>query len=129
MNNMETVLLSLQQWSIIVGKITAPIPVDPNQLTATEVKAHKAWEIWEISAFMEISFHVADSAKTVLGVTWSPKAAWEILERCFGAKQEGLQETLNTQLLLAQWDGTGPIHTHCDYMVNLCIQLANASLT
>ena len=111
-----------------MGKTTAPIPMDLNQLTAAEVKACEAWEVQEISAFMEISFCIADSAKTVLGVTQSPKAAWEILERRFGAKQEGLQETLNTQLLLTQWDSTGPIHTHHDYMVNLQIQLADAGL-
>ena len=128
-DNMETVLLSLWQWSVVVGKTTAPIPMDPNQLTAAEVKAREAWEVWEISAFMEISFRIANSAKTILGVTQSPKAAWEILERHFGAKQEGLQETLNMQLLLAQWDGTGPIHTHRDYMVNLQIQLADAGLS
>jgi hypothetical protein len=50
---------------------------------------------------MEISFRTADSAKNVLGNTQNPKAAWELLERRFGAKQEGLQSVLISKLQLA----------------------------
>ena len=39
---------------------------------------------------MEISFRVADSAKNVLGNTSDPVAAWEALEKHFGARQEGI---------------------------------------
>jgi transposase InsO family protein len=76
---------------------------------------------------MEISFRVADSAKTVLGDTTDPKVAWDILAKRFGAKQEGLQSALISKLQLAQWDSNGSIHTHRDYMVNLRLQLADAN--
>jgi len=34
-----------------------------------------------MSAFMEISFRVADSAKNILGSTDNPKIEWELLEK------------------------------------------------
>ena len=40
---------------------------------------------------MEISFRIADSAKSFLGSTDDPNAAWKSLEKRFGAKQQGLQ--------------------------------------
>ena len=56
-NNMETILLSLWQWSVIAGKISAPPPpADPANPTTEEIKVHEAWEVHEISAFMEILF-------------------------------------------------------------------------
>ena len=51
----------------------------------------------QVSAFMEISFRIADSAKSVLGSTEGPKAAWDPLEKCVGAKQQGLQSVLMTE--------------------------------
>ena len=57
----------------------------------------------------------------------NPKLAWETLARHFSAKQEGLQSTLIAKLQMASWDGNGTIQTHQDYMVNLCIQLADTS--
>jgi hypothetical protein len=35
---------------------------------------------------MEISFRIADSAKTVLGNTEDLKVAWELLEKYYSAK-------------------------------------------
>ena len=40
---------------------------------------------------MEISFRIADSAKSFLGSTEDPMAAWKSLEKRFSARQQGLQ--------------------------------------
>ena len=40
---------------------------------------------------MEISFRIADSAKSFLGSTKDPMAAWKSLKKRFDAKQQGLQ--------------------------------------
>src|SRR5882757_1032723 len=124
-NRMRTVLISLRQWGVVSGSIVTPTPADNKNPTPDEVKAQEAWEVREMSAFMEISFRIADSALNVLGDTQNPKVAWGVLEKRFGAKQEGLQSALIAKLQLASWDGTGSIYTHRDYMVDLCIQLAD----
>ena len=54
-------------------------PQSPSILTtrrADETNAIEAFEAYQVSAFMEISFRIADSAKSVLGSTEGPKAAW-----------------------------------------------------
>ncbi len=47
-----------------------------------------------MTAFMEIAVRIADSAPNVLGDTQNSKVARGILEKRFGAKQEGLQSAL-----------------------------------
>jgi len=125
---MCSVLLSLRQWDVVAGTVLSLRPADADHPTPEESKAQEAWEVREISAFMEISFRVADSAKSVLGDTQNPKVAWDILAKRFGAKQEGLQSTLISKLQLASWGGTGAIHIHRDYMADLRIQLAGAGM-
>ena len=120
-NNMCSVLLSLRQWDVVAGTVLSLRPADADHPTPEESKAQEAWEVREISAFMEISFRVANSAKSVLGDTQNPKVAWDILAKRFGAKQEGLQSTLISKLQLASWGGTGAIHIHRDYMADLRI--------
>ena len=44
-------------------------------------KAREACDVCKISAWMEISFWAADSAKAFVGITHSPKVAWEIHEK------------------------------------------------
>jgi hypothetical protein len=61
-----------------------------------------ALEACRISVFMEISFQIADSAKTVLGNTEDPKIAWELLEKRHGTKRQGLQPVLMAKLQLAK---------------------------
>jgi len=78
---------------------------------------------------MEISFRIADSTKSVLGNIEDPKAAWESLEKRFGAKQHGLQSVLMTELQLAKWDGSGTIYSHRNTMVDLRTELADAGMT
>ena len=126
--NMRTVLLSLRQWGLISGTVTAPTPVDSNSPTDEETSAIEAFEVRSISAFMEISFRIADSTKSVLGNIEDPKAAWELLGKCFGAKQHGLHSVLMTKLQLAKWDGCGTIHSHRDTMVDLRTELADAGM-
>ncbi len=41
---------------------------------------------------MEISFRVADPAKTVFGNIQSQKDVWAALEKRFGARQEGISK-------------------------------------
>jgi len=76
---------------------------------------------------MEISFRVVDSAKDLLGNTRDPVAAWEALEKRFGARQEGM--SLIAKLQLADWDRQGAISTHRDYMVDLRTQLEDTGMT
>ena len=123
---MRTVLISLRQWGVVIGTTVRPTPADARKMTEDEVKEQEAWESRTAAAFMEISLRVADSVLAVLGDTQDPTVAWCALEKRYGAKQEGLQSNLISKLQLASWDGTGAIHTHRDYMVDLRIQLAEA---
>jgi hypothetical protein len=68
---------------MVTGTVHAPVPADVGAPTADETLAIEAFEVRRISAFMEISFRIADSAKTVLE---DPKVAWELLEKRHGAK-------------------------------------------
>ena len=126
---MRSILLSLRQWGLITGTVKAPTPVDNANPTASETSAIKAFEVRSVSAFMEISFRIADSAKLVLGDTRDPKAAWELLEKRFGAKQPGMQSLLFTKLLYTRWDGSGTVLSHRKAMVNLRTELADAGMT
>jgi hypothetical protein len=83
--NMRTVLQSLQQWGMVTGTVQAPVASDVGAPTADETRTTEASEVRRISAFMEISFRMADSAETVLGNTEDPKVAWELLEKHYGA--------------------------------------------
>ena len=126
-NCMHTMLITLSQWEVVTGAIVAPTPVASNKMTTEEVKENKAWIVCKTSAFMEISFCIADSALSILDDIDNPKLAWETLARHFGAKQEGLQSALIAKLQMASWDGDGTIQTHQDYMVDLHIQLTDTS--
>jgi len=75
------------------------------------------------------SLRIADSAKSILGDSEDPKVTWELLEKRFGAKQQGLQAVLMAKLQLSKWDGNGTIHTHRDTMVALRAELNNAGMT
>lgn len=83
---MHTVLLTLRQWGTVDGTITRPVPADASNATTSEKANMEAWDLRYISAFIELSFRVDDSAKIVLGNTHSPKGAWDILEKRFRAK-------------------------------------------
>ena len=95
---MRTVLQSLLQWCVVAEPVVPPGPVDANYSIADEIKVDDAWDVRKISAPMEVSPRVADSAKHVLGDTLSAKALWELLEKRFSAKQEGLQSALISKL-------------------------------
>jgi hypothetical protein len=129
-NNMRTILMSLRQWDVVAGTVQPPTPADEDNPTPAEAKAKEAWDVRAISAFMEISFRVADSAKIVLADTSDPKVAWDLLAKRFGVtcSPSALISTLVSKLQLAAWDGTGAIHAHRDYMVDLRLQLADAGL-
>jgi gag-polypeptide of LTR copia-type len=126
--NMHTVLQSFRQWRMVTGTVQAPVPADEDAPTEDETLAIEAFEVRRISAFMEISFRIADSAKTVLGNMEDPKVAWELLEKRYGAKQQGLQSVLMAKLQLVKWDGSGTIHTHRDTMVDIRTELADTGM-
>ena len=88
---MRTVLISLRQWSVVIGTTVRPTPIDARKLTKDEVKAQEAWESRTAAAFMGVSLRVADSVLAILGDTQDPTVAWCALEKQYGAKQEGLQ--------------------------------------
>ena len=69
------------------------------------------------------------SAKSILNSTEDPNVAWEVLDKHFGAKQQGLQSVLMTKLLITKWDGSGIIYTHHEFMVNLHAELSVAGTT
>ena len=126
--NTCTILKSLCQWDMVNGTIVALTPIDTDHLTAIETSAKEAFEGRQVSAYMEITFRMADSAKSVLDNEEDPKATWDHLEKRFGAKQEGVQAMLMAKLQLAKWDGTGIIHAHLDYMVTTRAQLSDAGM-
>src|SRR5258706_13668006 len=54
---------------------------------------------------------------------------WDILEQCFGARQEGLQESFVNKLQRAAWDSSKTsILTHQDVMFDLQTQLSDTGL-
>jgi hypothetical protein len=124
--DMSTVLEALQQWEVVTGAEKAPVPADASKPTEEETAAIKAFGVRKVSTFMEISFRIADSAKIVLGDTKDPKLAWELLEKRFGVKQQGLKSVLMSKIQLTKWDGSRTIYTHRDYMVDLRSQLLGA---
>jgi gag-polypeptide of LTR copia-type len=71
---------------------------------------------------------MADSTRTVLGIMEDPKVAWELLEKRYGAKQQGLQSVLIARLQLTKWDGSRTIHTHRDTMVDIRTELADTGM-
>jgi hypothetical protein len=73
---MLTVLQPLRQRGMVTGYNPGPVPADVDIYapTADETRATEAFEVRRISAFMEISFRMADSAKTVLGNTEDPRS-------------------------------------------------------
>lgn len=127
--NMCAVLRSLRQWGVVEGTVVAPTPADAGNLTTEETKAKEAWDVREIHAFMEIAFRMTDSARAVLGDTLDPKVAWGLLEKRFGPKQPGLKFFLYSKIQRVEWDGTGAIQTHRNYMDDLRTQLADAGMT
>ena len=79
--NMRTVLWSLRQWDVVNSTIVTPIPANPNQPTADKTSATQAYEVHQVSAYMEILFRMTDSTKSVLGNSEDPKATWDHLEK------------------------------------------------
>ena len=61
---------------VVTGEVTAPVPVGPTAPTATNLSEI---EVREVSAFMEISFRIADGARTVRGDIQNHKYAWDAL--------------------------------------------------
>ena len=61
--------------NFLSGTIVPRSPMDTGHPTPDETKAGDAWEVRETSAFIEVSFRVADSAKHDLGDTQSAKVA------------------------------------------------------
>ena len=130
--NMRIVLLSPRQWGLITGTVKArPLQTVPNRRLERlyETNAIEAFEARSISAFVDIFIHIPDSAKSILGSIEDPKAAWELLENRFCAKQHGLQSVLLANLHLTKWDGSGTIHSHRNAMVNLREKLVEAGMT
>src|SRR5258706_14224520 len=73
-------------------------------------------------------FCIANFTKSILGTIDGPKTAWELLEKCFGAKQQGLQSVIMAKPQLSKWDGSGMIHTHRNNMVDLRTKLADTGM-
>jgi hypothetical protein len=82
-------------WGMVTGTVQAPVASDVDAPTADETCATEAFEVRRISVFMEISFRMADSVKTVLGNMEDPKVARELL--C-NLQQQGLQPVLMARL-------------------------------
>src|SRR5882757_8923112 len=127
-DNMQTMLMSLRQWGLIAGSVTRPVPADATNITPQEVTDIDAFDLRAISAYQEIKYRVGDTAKSVLGKSRDPKTVWDILERRFGSRQEGLQESLINKLQKAAWDGKTSILTHRDVMFDFRTQLHDTGL-
>ena len=116
-------------WSGFGRSVARPIPAIPNAPTPQEVSDVAAYDLRAISAYQETKYCVGDSAKSVLGKSRDPKIVWDILERRFGSRQEGLQESLINKLRKAAWDVSKmSILTHRDTMFDLRTQLADTGM-
>ena len=115
----RALLHALRQWAVITGTATAPTPVDPANPTPDELAAQEAWHVRSWSLYIEITYRVDTSIKTVIGDLEDLKLIWELLERRYGARQHGLQALLWAKLNQMRWDGEGGIIGHRDTMVAL----------
>ena len=127
-DNMHIMLLSLWQWGIVDGSIARPVPINDQAITNNKTAMMEAWDLRAVSAYMEIKYHLAITAKAVLMKSQDLKVVWDMLEKQFGSCQEGLQSSLTNKLQCAMWDGQGLILTHQDYMYDLCAQLTEMGL-
>jgi hypothetical protein len=126
--NMETMLLSLQQWGLVDGSVKRPQPANADNITSDKIKEIAAYNLHVISAYQEIRYQIGDAAKNVVGMSRDPKDIWDTLERRYGLQQEGLQAALVAKLQQAVWTGEGSILAHCDYMFDLRFQLCDTGL-
>ena len=94
----------------------------------THTAAMEAWDLRVISGFMEISFRVADSAKSILGTVAHSHQRMHggPLKGVLGPGKRGIQSSLILKPQMTAWNGGGSILTHHDYMVDLCTQLRDA---
>jgi len=94
------VLESLDQWEVVSGAVVAPAPLDKDNPASDEIAAMRVFAKRRVSAFMEISFRVANSVRPVIDEEErDPVAAWRILERRFGAQREGLCDLLRDAMI------------------------------
>jgi hypothetical protein len=126
--NMETMLLSLQQWGLVDGSVKRPQPADTNNITSDEIKEIAAYDLCMISAYQEIHYQIGDAAKNVVGTSHDPKDIWDTLKHRYGSQQEGLQAALVAKLQQAVWTREGSILAHRDYMFDLRFQLRDTGL-
>ena len=124
----HALLHALCQWVVITGTATTPTPINPTNPTPDELAAQEAWHVRSWSLYIEITYWVDTSIKTVISDLEDPKLIWELLEWRYGARQHGLQVLLQAKLNQMRWDGEGSIVGHCDMMVALQSEMAAAGL-
>ena len=124
-----TLLHALCQWVVITGTATTPTPIDPMNPTPDKLAAQEAWHVRSWSLYIEITYWVDTSIKTVISDLEDPKLIWELLEWRYGARQHGLQALLQAKLNQMRWDGEGSIVGHHNTMVALRSKMAAAGLS
>ena len=123
--NMEPMLLTLRQCGMVDGSPVRPVPADPDNITPQETVTIAELAV---SAYQEIKLRISANANSVLGRSRDSKTVWDILERRFGSRQEGLQAALVKNLQQAAWGGKGSILEHRDFMFDLRAQLNSTGL-
>ena len=123
-SNVRMTLITLRQWGIIDGSVTAPVAQDPDNPTADERKADEDWVVREKAAYAEILFRITDNIRAMMDEDMGAKELWDALEKRYSVNQEGMRNILMAKMRMARWDGNGPISAHRDYMVGLRTQIA-----
>ena len=80
-------------------------------------------------AYAEIALRVEDDYEDVIAMIDDPHQAWAMLESSYSPQQTGIQAVINSELMLARWDGHSPITTFRDYIKALRTRLAASGLT
>jgi hypothetical protein len=96
--------------------------------TTDEACDIEAFEVRRISAFMEISFRMADSAKTIPGNTEDHKVGLGVAGEASRCKAARATICSHGKLQIAKWDGSRTIHTHRDTMVDIRTELADTGM-
>ena len=125
--NMETQLRALNQWEVVAGTLTAPVPAVAGQPTPDEGRAADAWILRAARAYAEIALRLEqDYSESIATSDGDPHGAWTMLGTSYGAQQTGIQSVISAELTLARWNTQTPIITHRNYMKGLRTRLAGA---
>jgi len=119
---------ALNQYEVITGAVTAPVPADPANISTAEAAVLKAWKQRARRAYIEISLCVEDVPMEAIMDTSDPKVVFNRLKDMYGGKS-GETSILITALATARLDPSKRIEEHYNEMLALRMKLSKLGST